>query len=560
MGNITSLEYPFLANRRPKVYLDVNAVNPLGMISIDNKLYIVEPTGLNIVDETGVHKYSYSFNNEKKTLQKMGSVLCIFPDKVCFSTIDKSFSNMGNIVPVAMPTLSLANAVGGAITAHDEAYYETNKPKTGDYLLTKSDSKSVLKEYNGVSETWVTVYTTYIQMSAPGIGNGFKKGDGVNISVGLYKDQMTEEDFNDLRGIFPNEDGTDRYSNTFVLKDVQEDKITFTGLLNKEYQLESLARIERKVPDIAFVTEANNRLWGCNAEGTEIYACALGDATNWNCFEGISTDSWAMTVGSDGDFTGAYTYMGYPMFFKENSIIKIAISATGAHQSKETVCRGVAKGCHNSLAVVNELLFYKSISSICSYDGSLPTSISTKLGDLIDFEDCYAGADNNIYILSGYKNSYKTYNYDTRKGIFVVGDRSKFTDYASVAGELYAIENNHEVVCFGDTLFAVKRIEDAVESFVESKDIDYTTPDSKYVNGFVIKTAMEFGTTLEVYMRYDNEKKWTRVAKIKARGTKVTNIPIRPKRCEHYAFRLEGKGNYKVQQIVKTFCEGSDLY
>lgn len=556
MGNITSLEYPFLANRQPKVYLDVNAVNPLGMISIDNKLYIVEPTGLNIVDETGVHKYSYSFNNEKKTLQKMGSVLCIFPDKVCFSTIDKTFSNMANTVTTSTSvSVTLANATGGTITAHDEAYYNTVKPKTGDYLLTQSDSKSVLKEFNGVSEMWVTVYTTYIQFTANGIGNGFKKGDGVKISIDL-SDGSWEEG----KTIFPNTDDNVHYYNTVVLKNVEANKITFTGLLNTAKNLNKSVKIERIVPDIAFVTEANNRLWGCNAEGTEIYACALGDATNWNCFEGISTDSWAMTVGSDGDFTGAYTYMGYPMFFKENSIIKIAISATGAHQSKETVCRGVAKGCHNSLAVVNELLFYKSISSICSYDGSLPTSISNKVGDLIDFEDCYAGADNNIYILSGYKNSYKTYNYDTRKGIFVLGDRNKFTDYASCAGELYAIENNNEIVSFSNTTFPVKRTEEAVESFVESKDIDYTTPDSKYVTGFVIKTAMEFGTTLEVYMRYDNEKKWTRVAKIKARGSRVTNIPIRPKRCEHYAFRLEGKGNYKVQQIVKTFCEGSDLY
>lgn len=32
---------------------------------------------------------------------------------------------------------------------------------------------------------------------------------------------------------------------------------------------------------------------------------------NWNCFEGIATDSYAASVGSDGDFTGCIGHMGY---------------------------------------------------------------------------------------------------------------------------------------------------------------------------------------------------------------------------------------------------------
>ena len=62
----------------------------------------------------------------------------------------------------------------------------------------------------------------------------------------------------------------------------------------------------------------------------ELYCCALGDFKNWNRFLGISTDAWAASVGSDGAWTGAANYLGYPTFFKEHVIHRIAISSSGA--------------------------------------------------------------------------------------------------------------------------------------------------------------------------------------------------------------------------------------
>ena len=54
-----------------------------------------------------------------------------------------------------------------------------------------------------------------------------------------------------------------------------------------------------------------------------IYACKLGDPTNWFSYRGIAADSYAVTVGSDGAFTGAATCMGYALFFKENTLHKL---------------------------------------------------------------------------------------------------------------------------------------------------------------------------------------------------------------------------------------------
>ena len=54
------------------------------------------------------------------------------------------------------------------------------------------------------------------------------------------------------------------------------------------------------MPDLDFICESENRLWGCSNETRTIYASALGDPTNFFSYQGLSTDSYAVAVGSEG--------------------------------------------------------------------------------------------------------------------------------------------------------------------------------------------------------------------------------------------------------------------
>lgn len=87
-------------------------------------------------------------------------------------------------------------------------------------------------------------------------------------------------------------------------------------------------------------------------------ACRLGDPTNWFSYRGIAADSYAVTVGSDGAFTGAATCMGYALFFKENTLHKLYGSKPSDFQLTSLRCRGVAKNAARSLCVLNETLYY----------------------------------------------------------------------------------------------------------------------------------------------------------------------------------------------------------
>ena len=79
---------------------------------------------------------------------------------------------------------------------------------------------------------------------------------------------------------------------------------------------------------------------------------------------GISTDSYAMTVCSGGDFTGACSHLGYVLFFKEDVIHRIYGTKPANYQLTNVESRGVEKGSEKSLVIVNETLYYKSAQDL----------------------------------------------------------------------------------------------------------------------------------------------------------------------------------------------------
>ena len=106
--------------------------------------------------------------------------------------------------------------------------------------------------------------------------------------------------------------------------------IIFRGYIPKGSDLQDSIDIVQEVPNMDFVIENNNRLWGCrygnSVDGkfvNEIYASAQGDFTLWNDFSGEASDSYAMEVGTDGPFTGAVQYGGNSIFFKENCFHRV---------------------------------------------------------------------------------------------------------------------------------------------------------------------------------------------------------------------------------------------
>ena len=60
------------------------------------------------------------------------------------------------------------------------------------------------------------------------------------------------------------------------------------GKQHRSVEAAQTVSMERRVPELDFVTECDNRVWGCNSKENVIYGCKLGDPTNWFSYRGIA--------------------------------------------------------------------------------------------------------------------------------------------------------------------------------------------------------------------------------------------------------------------------------
>lgn len=556
MKNMTSQFFPILSPRNYRGIVK-NFVNPQGILDKEDVLWI-DSQKLYINGKEKPLK-DVTLTEGQKTLAKMGAYVIIMPDRVWYN-VDKDecgYMEKTKQVPVGEEIkISLCEANGSAITWHDAEYYKSNEAKDGDYMMTTTNGKSSLKVFSATTSIWVTVATTYLQITASGIGEGFEKEDGVKLTLASA--------IPSLSNIFVNEEEEGAVSTNTCIIDKTDDSITIVGILKENLTItDNQLTIERKVPDMAFITECNNRLWGCSKDGHELYCCKLGDVKNWNCFKGVSTDSWAATVGSDGKFTGAITYLGYPMFFKEDGLIKISPSSNGGHQTKETRCRGVQKGSHNSLSILNEVLYYKSSTCVCAYNGSLPYSISDDLGDE-RYSDAVAGTVGDRYYISmrDSNGKYGLFVYDNKNGLWCKEDDTEVLNFCRHMDDLYYIDaKDKQMKSVRGTLpfdTPEKATEDKFDWYVESGQIGYSSPDHKYVARINLRISLEVGTNVDFYMQYDSSGVWEHKFNMSGKGTRTYSIPIIPQRCDHFKYKLSGKGGCKIYSITKTVEEGSD--
>lgn len=564
MKNMTSSYFPILSPRKQRGNVK-QFENPMALLDkedlwwIDNKeLY---KNGMKI--SLGVE-----FNDEApKSIAKMGAYIVVMPDKIWINTNGKEgmyesgyMENKVKVKEETPITFSICEMSGKVIEYKEADYYDKHPEelKDGVYIMgVNSSGKPSLKVYSATTGIWMYVASTYVQIHSAGIGKGFEKDDGVKITI--------SKEVSGLENIFINkeEDGT-RSTNTYIV-DKDSDNITIPGIISATLgNIDGLSlTVERKVPEMAYITECNNRLWGCSKDGHEIYCCKLGDVKNWNLFKGSSVDSWAATIGSDGQFTGAITYLGYPMFFKEDCVIKIAVSATGGHQTKETRCRGVQNGSNESLTIINEVLYYKSPTGVCGYNGSLPYSISDELGE-ISYGNAVGGTIGDKYYISmcDSKGEYSMFVYDTKSGLWIKEDNTRAYAFCRYKDELYYIDFADKTMksVNGTLLYDVpeKKTENRVDWFAESGPIGYSSPDNKYVGRITMRITLEHGTNVDVYIQYDSMGEWEHKFNMSGTGTRTFSLPIVPKRCDHFRYKIAGKGSCKIHSISKTVEEGSE--
>lgn len=548
MKNVTTQYYPVLSTRNKRnVYKTFTNLQGIldkdSLVWVDDKVLYIDGVAKSMGD--------IELLEGKKELIKMGAFIVILPDKVWYNAEKDEYGKMDAEYVLAdggEVTFTLCNTDGTAIEWHDEAYYKSHAPKSGDYMMTTTDTKTSLKVFSELTNMWSAVTTTYMKIGATGIGKNFKKDDGIKITI-----DNSSASWDYAKKIFVNEEEDGRLSINTWIKELDDDYISIIALLDVNKTFTNLPMtIERKMPDIAYITECQNRLWGCSKDGHEIYCCKLGDVTNWTYYSGTSLDSYAATVGSDGEFTGAVTYNQNPIFFKENSYIKVTVSASGAHSYREQFDRGVQKGSHKSICNVDGIIVYKGVTDVYAYDGSPPQSVGEKLGEHRYFDAVGGTIDGRYYISMKDKDDVShLFVYDIRTSLWAEEDNTKADFFVRNHDELYFAENN--------ILYSTNGTEEKpFKWLVESGAIGFSYPDSKYVGRLNIRMSLEQGAYADFWIMYDSDSVWHHVFQMSGKGTKSFTIPVTPRRCDHFAYRLSGQGGCKIYSITKTLEQGSD--
>ena len=544
MENMTSDFYPVLSPRGKRgIYKSCEGLT--GIIAKDSLCY-VDGSGFVIGDtrvEMGLDE------GTQKELVSMGAYVIIMPDKKYINTIEPD--DRGDIeasyVSSGSVTFRLCSITGEAITPATVGAEAPANPANGAMWLDTSATPNALKQYSESSGMWVSVASTYIRIECAGIGEKFQKYDAVEIS-GVKNGKL--QDLNASMVIW------DKWPDFVVVAGIVDQVVT-------QAASEGAVTLERRMPNMDFLVESENRLWGCryglNRKGetvNEIYASKLGDFKNWSCYMGLSTDSYAASCGTDGAFTGATAYMGNPVFFKETCLHKVYGNYPANFQIQTTACRGVQKGSYRSLAVVNEVLYYKAGTAVCAYDGSIPTEISYCLG-AEQYKEAVGGALGNKYYISMLDSVGKAHLFvwDTAKKLWHREDNFRAARMESLGGTLYAMEDGTGRIW--DMTRAGDNPEDKVKWYVETGEIGLEMPDMKYLARMIIRMSLEAGTEVRIYARYDFSQDWEPLFAVRSTRLRSFDIPVRAKRCDYMQLLIEGDGPGKIYSITKTIQQGS---
>ena len=577
MQNLSGDKYPLLTLRPKRGITDMDPVGgvPVKLTGIHGRDQLVFVRGTevwwNFAKVTGL-SVSADEGMIPKRIVSFGAYVCIWPDKVYFNTADLTdYGSMEHNFSVSGSSASLAMCRGDG-TDYDMTQIATGEnppedPANGDLWLDPSSGNDVLRQWSSITLEWVEVPTTYVKIAATGIGTGLKEYDAVDLS-GLAAASGSSEKI---------QAQVDALNGSKIIYFAGDDYIVVAGLISQSVNAlaAQTVSVKMEVPDVDFVCESNNRLWGCtyglvNSEVVnEIRACKLGDFRNWNCFMGLSTDSYVASVGTDGQFTGAITQRGYPVFFKENCIHRVSGNIPSNFQIQTTIARGVQKGCWRRLAVVSENIYYKARNAVMVYDGNMPTEVSSQLGDIL-YQDARAGVLGYKYYISmkDKNDNWRLFTYDTKYGVWFKEDSTQALGFGTVDDELYFIDEiNNNLVTVRGTMGTIEEDFDWAAEFGivgvnyaqgSSTDSPARIRNAKYLSMFKIRMYLDPEARMKLWIKYNDSPLYEDMGERQGTDMRTFVLPVVPKRCDHLRFKITGHGDMKIYDLSRIMEVGGD--
>lgn len=494
MRNLSSDLYPVLSQRKPRGLYSDKITKPHNILAWKEKLAYVDGKTFYYGEE---RKGSLETEGEK-ILAPINNKICIWPDKICYNLITDKMEPLG-------------------------ASFETGTLDTGAYI---SVTHNTLTIPGADFSSFATEDTVIL--------SGFTTCEDNNTSAAIVKIEANVITFPD---------------NSFIMPEADKETGTY-----KEY---GNVKIDRPVPDMEFVVESNNRLWGC--KGNSIYSCKLGDPKNWNDYSMISHAAYAVDVGTDGDFTGVTAYPTHIAFFKEDYIHRLYGSNKPSTYQIDTIRGlGLQKGCHKSIQAVDGVIYYKSREGIVAYDGTYPVLITQNFK--YKYTEAVAGTDLMKYYVSMKREDgiWDFFAYDLNRQLWHQEDNTHAGMFTFLAGKLIYIDAGVNKVYVINADKDIIPEDEQLEWSATFGDYDEYLENNKIYSRIQMRFEMEDQAELTVLISVDHGP-WERICYLYTDKQRTMYLPIVPRRCDKFRLRLEGKGRTKIESIVRLCRQGSGI-
>ena len=419
----------------------------------------------------------------------------------------------------------------------------------GDTLALSDGTKTELMVFTG--EKWIKEQELYFRIDLPTDFTGINAGESVHIKSrgGLLRDGF------------------------YTVITVFSDSLVLSGCINSDGTVEDVT-LSRQIPKMDFAVEHNNRLWACrygeNNDGSfvnEIYASRLGDPTEWGSFQGISTDSYTVSLGCPGEFTGAGKVGNEVIFFKEDCLIRVQGSAPSEFTVYTVPGTGIEKGQSASLVNLGERLFYKSTAGITVYDGALPYTVSER-GAFTGFSCTAANAWGGKYIaaMTSPSGESAVYVYDTENGLWHKEDDSLHTlCMFTKDGNLFNVcrdsnrvfvrdsarlsPENSFLPLFGDLAFIPEK-EKTVEWYAETGNLFRgITSHNKRIRALRFSLTLSDQTCFRALIKSDCATEFRELFFLDRKTDGIFSCTVRVPECKFFTLRFEGSGELTLHGI-----------
>lgn len=519
--------YPALRTCLPYAYSDIVSSGEITGYTYRNGILVYTTAEGIYLDGKGTLTAIPGLSAGDKTLVNIGAYIVILPDWSLINTADAEN-------PVTMAK--------GAVLTGDLLEYNQNQTKP---------TVSIYKLF------YVDAPTTEVTAS------GLAVGDSVKLSWTYGKRKMSKQLTINNIGI-ESYTGSGMTSIGFDTSDMPNTMWFYTeGRAMDQFRVPRItgATIQRVMPDLDYVVEYNNRLWGCSSKNHEIYCSKLGEPLVWGAYSGISTDSWAATVGTDGDFTGACVFNGCVLFFKEDCVHSVYGTKASNFTVTTYTVRGVQKGSAKSLCISEGLLYYKAPEGIFTFNGSASSRFDGKLCVDRDSRTACGTADDRYIVMA--MSDGTVFYYDKLHSVWYNRTLPNVISMHNFSGSLYAITKDsnkamQKVMLTTDVGMSGRMAETAFEAITGELCRGELTSTNSYTRKAMHTVIKKLTMSIEewhqqgvssvqftVSVQYDGGD-WQTVYSYdgtaeEADNNVVTLIPIIPMRCQRLRIKISGK-------------------